>query len=467
MAGNRFVRKASSDIDHHGKLPPQATDFEEAVLGAIILEYEHCYERIQKVLEAKMFYREPHQVIYAAIESLVSKGHPVDILTVTQELRMLGELVNSGGAFYITQLISKVASSANSEFHATIIFQKWILRELIRKSSELTRMAFEDSSDPISLVERAVEEIEELNTFVDTLKQERTEDTMKRTIDTVVDNIVKNKLISYLTGFTYFDKFIGLSANEILLLGGPAGHGKTRFLIAIMYKILEAYPNVSIQWFSFEDPADKMIRCFASTHMMMKEKLIRGKAKKMNAAEMEEFKSYVNTRFRKYDIEFIEESKYIKQVNNMFSNFCKKRDGRMNICIIDNLLLLEDNSNDRDDVIAKELVKIRKKTGGLIIPVHHFNDDQMAKDMLKQAYRPRLVHLKGRESYRRACTQILLLNKPGNYPDLVLEYKGWEEIMKRLLIIEVAKNRDDTANDDNLSLIRYWTDLDFIQYQEI
>jgi replicative DNA helicase len=312
-----------------------------------------------------------------------------------------------------------------------------------------------------------MEAIERINSLVDTLRQESTVDITKRTIDNVIDTVVNQKLTMYETEFKEIDRLIGVAPNEILLIGGPAGAGKTRLLIAMMYRILERYKNVSVQWFNFEDPADKIIRCFAGSHMLMKEELIRGKRKKMTTDQTTEFTNYVNNHFRKYDIMFVEEQKYIKDVHNMFVRFCKAREGRMNICIIDNLLLLEDKTNDRDDIIAAELVKIRKHTNGLIIPVHHFNDEQQAKDMLKSAYRPRLIHLKGRESYRRACTQILLINKPGNYPDLVMEYKGWEEIMKRLYIIEVAKNRDNTANDDSETLIRMWCNLDFIQFQDI
>ena len=110
---------------------------------------------------------------------------------------------------------------------------------------------------------------------------------------------------------------------------------------------------------------------------------------------------------------------------------------------------------------------MRKRTGGLIIPIHHYNDEQQSKDMLRYAYRPRLVHLKGRESYRRACTQILLINKPGNYSDLVSEYKGMEDILQHLFIIDIAKNRDGIANDDNETLIRLWANLDFLIFRDL
>ena len=465
-----MVRKSvpnNSSFDDHGKLPPQASDLEGAVLGALMLEPNNVYHKVSHFLKPEVFYKEAHGCIYAAIQSLESKGAPIDILTVTNELRSLGKLEVAGGPFYITQLISSVAGTDNASYHAGIVFQKYILRRIINKSQENIRYAYEDSIDAFALAEQAVNTMEEINTSIDANKQESTRSIIQRTKDSVVQTAKGNKVAFLTTGYPAFDSLIGLSLNEILMIAGPAGAGKTRYLIALMKAILDKYPNVSINWFSFEDPAEKMIRCFAGVHMLMKEEKIKGKRVKLNAKEITEFEDFIENTFKHYDIEFVEDLKFIKQVNNEFAAFCKKREGRFNICIIDNILLLEDNTHDRDDIIGKELVKMRKRTGGLIIPVHHFNDDQMAKDQIKAAYRPRLVHLKGRESYRRTCTQIVLMNKPGNYPDLCSEYKGWEDIMRMLLLLEIAKNRDGSANDDNMTLIRLFCDLDLINFKEI
>ena len=105
----------------HGKLPPQAIDLEEMVLGAIMLESNKCLSLVVNELSPDVFYKEPNQVIYRAILSLYDKNQPIDILTVTSELKSTGNLELSGGAFYITQLTSRIASSANIEYHTGII----------------------------------------------------------------------------------------------------------------------------------------------------------------------------------------------------------------------------------------------------------------------------------------------------------------------------------------------------------
>ncbi|RYE06916.1 MAG: replicative DNA helicase, partial [Sphingobacteriaceae bacterium] len=119
-----------------GKLQPQATDLEEAVLGALMLEKD-ALSSVIDVLKPEVFYRDSHQKIFTAIKTLFEKTSPVDILTVTAQLRQQGDLEMIGGAYYITELTNRVASAANIEFHARIIIQKFLQRELIRISTEV------------------------------------------------------------------------------------------------------------------------------------------------------------------------------------------------------------------------------------------------------------------------------------------------------------------------------------------
>ena len=141
----------SPTIFEHGKLPPQAVDFEEAVLGAAMLEKD-AFNTIKNILRSNYFYKESHQRIFEAISELNYNNSPIDILTVTQQLKKNGDLDLSGGAYYITLLTSRVASSANIEAHARIIQQKYLQREIIRISSEMIREAFEDTTDVFDLI---------------------------------------------------------------------------------------------------------------------------------------------------------------------------------------------------------------------------------------------------------------------------------------------------------------------------
>ena len=109
--------------DAYGHVQPQALEFEEAVLGALMIEQD-AYSQVSEILRPESFYDHRHQLIYEAIRTLNLQQKPVDILTVTEHLNSMGKLEEVGGPFYITQLSGKVASSAHIEYHARIIAQK-------------------------------------------------------------------------------------------------------------------------------------------------------------------------------------------------------------------------------------------------------------------------------------------------------------------------------------------------------
>jgi len=139
----------------YGKVPPQAIELEEAVLGAIMLETDKLAETLEIIQATDCFYVEAHQKIYACIRNLFDKGIPVDLLTVSEELRKNDELELVGGAYYLTKLTMNVVSSANVEHHARIIMEKFIMRELIRNSSDIIGSAYDASTDVFDLLDTA------------------------------------------------------------------------------------------------------------------------------------------------------------------------------------------------------------------------------------------------------------------------------------------------------------------------
>jgi len=137
-----------------GKLPPQAIELEEAVLGALMLEKE-ALTKVIDILREESFYKDSHKKIFGAIKRLFQRSEPIDILTVTNELKRNEELESVGGAYYISQLTSRIASSANIEYHARIVLQKYIQRELISFSSETIESAYDNTLDVFELLDKA------------------------------------------------------------------------------------------------------------------------------------------------------------------------------------------------------------------------------------------------------------------------------------------------------------------------
>ncbi len=151
-------RPVITTLPDFGKVPPQAIDMEEAVLGAIMLEKEAVIT-ILDILKPASFYKEAHQKIFKAVSDLSSREYPVDLYTVTEELRAHEELESVGGPVYLTQLTSKVVSAANVDYHARIVAQKYIQRELIRVSTEIQNRSFDDSIDVTELLDFSENEL--------------------------------------------------------------------------------------------------------------------------------------------------------------------------------------------------------------------------------------------------------------------------------------------------------------------
>lgn len=216
-----------------GKLPPQAVDMEEAVLGALLLEKE-IIDDVAKILSPECFYKQENQKIYAAIQALHDKAAPVDILTVTMALRKAGELESVGGPYYITKLTNRVVSGANADYHAKIVFQKYILRELIRLSGEIYNSAFDDTSDAFELLDKATVGFDGLTKGIIAGKD------ITATISLTEEAIIRykerkaakkeNKITGMDTGLTSVNKLTGgWQKTDLIIVGARPSMGKTAF----------------------------------------------------------------------------------------------------------------------------------------------------------------------------------------------------------------------------------------------
>ena len=151
-----LVKKRGEELSDYvfGKVPPQALALEEAVLGAIMLDRD-AMSVVLDILRPASFYTEAHSLIFQAMQRLFELSQPIDLLTVMEQLKKSADLETVGGPAYLASLTNKVASAANIEFHARIISQKFIQRELIRVSTGIIRDAYEDTTDVFDLLDDA------------------------------------------------------------------------------------------------------------------------------------------------------------------------------------------------------------------------------------------------------------------------------------------------------------------------
>jgi replicative DNA helicase len=269
---------ATNTISHQlGKLPPQAVDIEEAVLGALMLEKD-ALSAVIDVLRPECFYKDAHQMIFQAIHNLFHKAEPIDILTVTHALKKSGELEIVGGAYYITQLTSRIASAANIEYHARIILQKYIQRELIRISGETIKDAYEDTEDVLQLLDKAEKNLFEIAEG----NIRRNFEDMQSLISKAIKEIeIASNQTSGITGipsgFTELDRVTaGWQKSDLIIIAARPGMGKTAFVLSMARNAAVQFKR-PVAFFSLEMSSIQLVnRLIASESEITSEKIRKG-----------------------------------------------------------------------------------------------------------------------------------------------------------------------------------------------
>lgn len=235
-----------------GKLPPQARELEEAVLGALMLEKD-AYSVVSEILRPESFYDPSHQLIYGAIQGLAMQQKPVDVLTVVEELKRRGEIDTAGGAIYIAELSEKVASAAHIEYHARIIAQKYLARELISFSSDVSQQAFDETVDVDDLMQETegrLFDISQRNVKKDVIQ-------INPVIKEALHNIQvaanrKDGMSGLPTGFKELDELTsGWQNSDLVIIAARPAMGKTAFVLSMAKNMALTY-EVPVGIFSLE-----------------------------------------------------------------------------------------------------------------------------------------------------------------------------------------------------------------------
>src|SRR6185503_15072602 len=257
-------RKSSPDLSTmvYGKLPPQAKDLEEAVLGAIMLE-KNAFDTVVEILKPECFYVEAHQRIYRSMQGLAQKNQPIDILTVVEELRKNEELEMVGGPYYVTTLTNAVVSSANIEAHSRIVLQKFIQRELIRISGEIIGDAYEDSTDVFDLLDDAESKLFEITNNHLRKNFDTIDSVLVKTIKRIEDLRHKNEDVTGVpSGFSSLDRITyGWQSTDLIILAARPAVGKTAFALNLA-RNAAMHPSkpTPVAMFSLEMSAGQLVQ---------------------------------------------------------------------------------------------------------------------------------------------------------------------------------------------------------------
>jgi replicative DNA helicase len=473
---DRKRRKTQVDLSTmvYGKVPPQAKDLEEAVLGAVLLE-KSAFDTIVEILKPECFYVEAHQRIFMAMQSLANKSQPIDILTVAEELRTREELEMVGGPYYVTRLTNAVVSSAHIETHARIILQKFIQRELIRISGEIIGDAYEDSTDVFDLLDDAESKLFEITNNHLRKNFDTIDSVLVKTIQRIEDLRHKNEDVTGVpSGFTHLDRITyGWQNTDLIILAARPAVGKTAFALNLARNAaMSPTKPTPVALFSLEMSAGQLVqRILAAESEIWLEKIARGK---LEEHEMKQLYARGIQRLAQAPL-FIDDTPAL----NIFElrAKCRRLKNKHNIgmIIIDYLQLMSGtNENNRNgnreqeiSNISRNLKALAKELNVPIIALSQLSravEQRGAKDGSRV---PQLSDLRESGAIEQDADMVMFLYRP-EYYDVTTSAEG--ENIKGLTEVKIAKHRNgvlDTVKLKALLHIQKFTNWDEDPYSGI
>ncbi len=453
------LKSVNGKID--GKLPPQAIELEEAVLGALMLDNEALSDTID-ILKPEYFYKMEHQKIFDAIIVLFNESKPVDILTVIEELKKLGELESIGGAFYITQLTNNVASSANTEYHARIIVEKFIQRSLIQISSTIIKDSFDETIDVFDLLSKAEQDL--FSVTEGSLR--KSYDKMSVLISNAISSIeeLKDKedgLSGVPSGFSKLDRVTsGWQRSDLVIVAARPGMGKTAFALTMCRNIAINH-NTPIGIFSLEMSSDQLVnRLISSESEIPSEKLRKGDLEEYEFVQLhEKIKDLAEAPIYIDDTPGLSVFELRAKARRLVKNHGVK------IIIVDYLQLMtaggNKNGNREQEIstISRSLKGIAKELKIPVIALSQVN--RGVESRTSTSKRPILADLRESGAIEQDADIVTFIYRPEYYK--IYEWENSDDSRGQAEII-IAKHRNGSLENVRLKFISHlakFSDLDY------
>lgn len=393
--------------DIGGKIPPQAIDVEQAVLGSLMLERDAFY-RISDILNANSFYLEKHQIIFNTIHNLINQGKPIDLILVTQALIVAGKLDEIGGPLYITELTSKVATAAHIEHHARIIAQTAIARELIRITTTAGAQAYDESID----IEETLSGLQtDLIGLLETgnNRESNISDALIEIKDRINWNQRNSGLSGIGTGLFDYDQFTGgIQKTDLIIIAGESSQGKTSLAVTMLKNAVMIY-NARAAVYSLEMSKSQLVARILSQETDISAKKILNKT--LANAEINEIIK-VSESLNNLPVFFDENSSStIDQICNSIRKLKLKHD--INLVMVDYLQLVGSNLKNRTDEsqiadITRRFKNVAKELNISVIAL-----SQLSRDRLHP--KPTKSRLRGSGQIEEAADLVLLIWRPEEY----------------------------------------------------
>jgi len=417
--GYKSRNMAGNELSQLGKLPPQATDLEEAVLGALMLEKD-ALTNVIDILRPQSFYKEAHKEIYQAIYDLFQESEPIDILTVTSQLRKTGKIEMVGGPYYITQLTNRVSSAANIEFHSRIIVEQSIKRELIRISSEIQKEAYEDTTDVFQLLDKMEQSLFEVSESNIRKEYAKMKDIMAQAIEEIQQRKEHTDgLTGIPSGFTNLDRVTsGWQRSDLVIIAARPAMGKTAFVVSALRNAAVDHGH-AVAMFSLEMSNVQLVNRMISGEAELESE----KIKKGNLAEHEWAQLVHKTAKLTKSPIFIDDTPALSILELRAKCRRLKQQHDIQLVVIDYLQLMSGDSSkgggggqgNREQEIASISRALKNLAKELNVPVLALSQLSRAVESRGGDKRPQLSDLRESGSIEQDADMVMFLYRPEYY----------------------------------------------------
>jgi replicative DNA helicase len=451
--GSTRTRKPDLTTLVYGKVPPQAPELEEAVLGAAMLEKDTFAQILEIIQSEECFYMDAHQKIYSAMRRLFDKGTPVDLLTITEELRKTNELDIIGGAYYLTRLTMSVLSSAHVEAHARIVMEKFIQRELIRISGSVISDAYEDSTDVFDLLDKAESGLYEITDKHLRKNFKSLNEVLIKTVNEIEENRKKTDDITGVpSGFASLDRLTaGWQKTDLIILAARPSVGKTAFALNLaMNAAMNTGKQFPVAVFSLEMGAGQIVkRMLSAVTDVSMESITRGKMAEHEFVQMSQrmsklaqAKIYLDDQAALNIFELRAKARRLKQKHDI------------QLIIIDYLQLMQasvDKSGNREQEISKISRDLKALAKELEVPIIALSQLNRSVETRKESKVPQLSDLRESGAIEQDADLVMFLYRP-EYHGINNDAMG--ETIEGETQIHIAKHRNGSTGMEKVRFIK-------------
>ena len=446
----RTVSLGEQSLPSEGRVPPQAVDVEMAVLGAMLLDKGAIAKAIE-ILDDSSFYKPAHQRIFAGMVALFEKSEPVDLITLVEELRRRAELDKIGGEYYLTELTTRVTTTANIEYHAHIVLEKALMRQLISSSSEVVGRAYSETEDALDLLDEAEQKIFQIS-----------EQRMKKSfisMNTAVHQTMEmlesihgkhSGVTGVPSGYTELDNYTGGFQNsDLIIVAGRPSQGKTALVLSIA-RNASIFHEVPVAFFSLEMSNQQLV-----LRLICAEARVDAQSVRTGRLPEDEWRKLSTSIGKLYKAKiFIDDTPALTALEIRAKARRLKVEHNVGLIIVDYLQLMQGpkNAQSREQEISSISRSLKALAKELNTPVIALSQLNRAVEM-RGDKRPVLADLRESGAIEQDADVVLFVHRPEMFGINVDENNEPTEGMAEIII---GKQRNGPTGSARLAFIKQY-----------